>query len=230
MRWLRDTLCMMGWSCGVAGGFTLFMALLFSTFDYTTPDKDPSQVAAAAIFLLFASALCFSATKAMGGNLNPYHNIDKHRPWRDRTLSEKKEWIRIGFALMRGTCITGVYATLCFWMLSRPVFGDSLMPGAATFCLAVFSGMLLAESVMWAVFVERPIFAKSGLYLWTLLYVATFYVVMRIAEELDSLSDYRVGLMLAVILAVPAVVIRLLPRRRRANSVETRNDAYRRSL
>lgn len=222
MRWLRDTLCMTGWCCGVAGGFALFLVFLFSTTGSRRPDEDPSQPAAAAMFLFFGAAVCLSAVKAMGGNLNPEHNLAMGKLWRDSSLAEKKERMRFAFAVSRSAWLAGVYACSCVWLLAEPARDDGFFLGVAGWCLALSCGMMLAESVMWAVFIERPIFVKSGLYVYALLYALVSLVVLKGADESDF--DIRLGLTLAVILSAPAVIIRLLPRHRRANSVETQLD------
>ena len=220
MRWVRDTLCMTGWFCFVIGGFALAGALL----NVLSNDRfyNPSPPAGAAMLLFFATAVCLSAVKAMGGSLDPEHNLATGKSWRDTSLAEKKERMRFAFYFARGMWLAFAYLALCVWLFSDPVHDDSFSAMLSGTSLAMFSGMLLAESVMWAVFIERPIFFKSGLYLLMLVYVAVSCGVLRVMMAFDSI--FHAGLTLALILAVLAVIIRLLPRRRRANSVETQLD------
>ena len=220
MRWGRDTLLITGWCCFVIGCFALGGALLNVVSNIRF--DDPSPPAGVAMFLFFAAAVCLSAVKAMGGKLDPYYNRDAHGSWRDTPLAEKKERMRFAFCFARGMWLAFAYLALCVWLFADPVRDDSFSAMLSGTSLAMFSGMLLAESVMWAVFVERPIFVKSGLYVYLLLYTVVSSVVIKAADE--SGFDLRLGLTLAVILAMLAVIIRLAARRRRANSVETQLD------
>jgi hypothetical protein len=217
---VRDTLLITGWCCFVIGCFALGGALLNAVSNNRF--DDPSPPAGVAIFLFFAAALCLSAVKAMGGNLNPEHNLATGKSWRDSSLAEKKERMRFGFYFARGMWLAFAYLALCLWLFSDWSRDDSFSAMLSGTSLAMFSGMLLAESAIWALFIERPIFFKSGLYLLLLVYVAVSCGVLRVMMAFDSIFD--AGLALALILAVLAVVIRLVPRRRRANSVETQLD------
>jgi hypothetical protein len=213
---------MTGWFCFVIGGFALAGALL----NVLSNDRfyNPSPPAGAAMLLFFAAAVCLSAVKAMGGSLDPEHNLATGKSWRDTSLAEKKERMRFAFYFARGMWLAFAYLALCVWLFSDPVHDDSFSAMLSGTSLAMFSGMLLAESVMWAMFVKRLIFAKSGLYVLMLLFAITSSFVIWIMAEIKSTDDFQVGLTLAVIFALLAAVIRLVLRHRCANSVETQLD------
>ena len=161
------------------------------------------------MLLLPTAAVCFVIVKSRGKSLDPFDGIIKiGKGWRERTLAEKKEWVQVWFAMMRGVWLAGAYICMFLWIFSSSLHSGSLLPGMAGVLLALFSGMVLAEAVLHAVFIERPVFAKSGLYIMTFLSVAAFCIVKQAECVLDGLDNCLIGIILASILAITAVAVR----------------------